>query len=771
MFNSFQFGSGATSLTKFAVNNVEAAVGIDFVNQQYRLADQPVTFADAFIGSSPDLTYSTTGNSTMVNSAGNIVWAPHNLVDYSEDFSQWSGNVGVTLDSSTATDPLGGSTASTYSGFSVGTNSRLSEVFLAARYFRCTFAIWLKGTAGETIELELDTYGAAENEITFTGSWQLETISNDNPTTGRVRIINRSNSADVVSVWGAHVYRSDLGGMAPVPGAATGFETYVPTNGSAVYLPRVGHHVYNGSTWVNEGLLIESEPRTNLLTYSADFSQSSWANPSAGLTLTGSQSSPSGSNTAYAAVPTIGTTGHRIGQSVSMTASTTQTLSVFVKANGYSFVRLRMQGEGSDTGGVAGNTWAIFNLTSPAVSSEGGGLTSASIEDFGDGWYRCSITGTGTTTGTVNQQIYVLDQDYNSAHNNWAGNGTSGVYLWGAQSEVGSAPSSYIPTSGATVTRATQTLDIPPAQFSWPEVEYIGSELVVDNNGNYVGDFNSLTDINSWANDGTSVISILPEDQLFIDRNGSTTQSGHRVATIALSGLTIGKAYRVGVNVVELSNNFNIVVFDNSYSILRENTDSSSTGIQTLTFEATVTDPIIGLSLNTLNATAKVTDVSVREINPVALSFAMEGRMAYADNGLGAGINGGDQQFFRIKQSNTNYILHGLSTSGTRTGQPVAAQRSSNVSGTLISSSGGNNDYAPGVLVPYNVSARHSTTGVQGANEGTATSFTATPVDSVSLADLSNESLEFGVKYMGTIRQFRQWDKDIDETGIEEATN
>jgi hypothetical protein len=41
--------------------------------------------------------------------------------------------------------------------------------------------------------------------------------------------------------------------------------SYVPTTSSAVYLPRRGHHVYNGSAWVNEGLLHESESRTNLI--------------------------------------------------------------------------------------------------------------------------------------------------------------------------------------------------------------------------------------------------------------------------------------------------------------------------------------------------------------------------------------------------------------------------------------------------------------------------------------------------------------------------
>ena len=69
-----------------------------------------------------------------------------------------------------------------------------------------------------------------------------------------------------IFVWGAHLYRSDLGGMVNNPAQSTGFETYVPTASSAVYLPRVGHHIYNGNAWVNEGVLHESEARTNLLT-------------------------------------------------------------------------------------------------------------------------------------------------------------------------------------------------------------------------------------------------------------------------------------------------------------------------------------------------------------------------------------------------------------------------------------------------------------------------------------------------------------------------
>ena len=54
-------------------------------------------------------------------------------------------------------------------------------------------------------------------------------------------------------------YRSDLGGMVNNPDTGTSF---VPTTG---YLPRRGHHIWDGSAWVKAGTLIEPETRTNLL--------------------------------------------------------------------------------------------------------------------------------------------------------------------------------------------------------------------------------------------------------------------------------------------------------------------------------------------------------------------------------------------------------------------------------------------------------------------------------------------------------------------------
>jgi hypothetical protein len=41
-------------------------------------------------------------------------------------------------------------------------------------------------------------------------------------------------------------------------------------------VPRIGHHIYNGSAWVNEGILHESEARTNLMTSSGDLTGTGW---------------------------------------------------------------------------------------------------------------------------------------------------------------------------------------------------------------------------------------------------------------------------------------------------------------------------------------------------------------------------------------------------------------------------------------------------------------------------------------------------------------
>jgi hypothetical protein len=279
-----------------------------------------------------------------------------------------------------------------------------------------------------------------------------------------------SSTADIL-IYGAHLYRSDLGGMAPVPGAEGDFQYYVPTNGNAEYLPRVGHHVFNGSTWVNEGLLIESEVRTNLIQHSEDFT-SVWAKTASTAPPTVTSTGPDGTTSATKLGDSGagGTGAPRIDYGVTVATSTTYTYSVFAKAGDLSDILLYV---GNFTSPA--NNGYYFDLANGTYSAYAGTPPITPLmEDFGNGWYRCSITFTTDavdTSGTL--QIYVAD----GTNLTLPLDNTSNVLIYGAQFEQGQVvngtpvdaptPSSYIPTSGSTVTRGGQSLTVPPAEFGW----------------------------------------------------------------------------------------------------------------------------------------------------------------------------------------------------------------------------------------------------------------------------------------------------------------
>jgi hypothetical protein len=237
------------------------------------------------------------------------------------------------------------------------------------------------------------------------------------------------------------------------------------TNSSGVLVtvgnnvPRTGHHVYNGSAWVNEGILHESEARTNLITHS-DFS-GSWL--STDITLAeASVTAPDGSQDAYSITPNTDS-GEHFAQFNLTGANGTHTDSVYVKANGYTKFMLRPV----HIGATQGNTsLAQFNLTTgEVINYTAGTFASVSIEDVSNGWYRVSWG--FTVTGTVSASQVRLQALNNSGISVFAGDGTSGYYVFAPQREVSPTVSSYIATSGSTATRAAETLTVPAANLPY----------------------------------------------------------------------------------------------------------------------------------------------------------------------------------------------------------------------------------------------------------------------------------------------------------------
>ena len=197
-------------------------------------------------------------------------------------------------------------------------------------------------------------------------------------------------------------------------------------------------------------LLLEGQS-TNLITYSEDFSNAFW-NKTSATVATSTLVSPDGLQGSYKLIPDNGTGGNRsIGNSyTSLTGLHTHTC--FAKKGEYDYLTLRTRN--SPSAGVmfdlANGTLSV-NLTSAVyVSSE--------IENYGNGWYRCSITLDPSQADTVGQLFISMSVGITgSEDNSFDGNGTSGVYIWGSQFENLSYPTSYIPTSGSTVTRIEDT--------------------------------------------------------------------------------------------------------------------------------------------------------------------------------------------------------------------------------------------------------------------------------------------------------------------------
>lgn len=209
---------------------------------------------------------------------------------------------------------------------------------------------------------------------------------------------------------------------------------------------------YDPMTLSCNGLLIE-ESRTNLLTYTESFN--SWSKTNATIT-SDAVASPANTTTADKLVATAVSGIHRVFNTDAGNAvnGATYTLSVYAKKDEYSFLRLVVTGFMSNG--------PVFDLSTGTVSSTGGFV--ATITPAANGFYRCTATFTATSTNLLVAQILAFPT---SSTSDYTGDGISGIYIWGAQFEVGAFPTSYIPNiATGTTTRNADVATIAGTNFS-----------------------------------------------------------------------------------------------------------------------------------------------------------------------------------------------------------------------------------------------------------------------------------------------------------------
>lgn len=396
----------------------------------------------------PRITFSRASTGTYYDGVTHAK-AEENLFTYSQEFgnSKW-GSLGVggvvNVTSNVETAPDGTLTADSL-GFDQIFEAIGQSVWVAG--VPNTFSIWLKVSSGTRVLSIVQNNGTILGTFTVTDTWQRFVLT-ATPSISRVAIQDRNSTGFVdVYAWGAQLEQRDTV-TAYTATTTQPITNYIPVlQSAAAGEARFDHDPVTGES---KGLLIE-EQRTNKQNYSEDLSvttSGAWYYRTRISIQNNAAIAPDGTLTADIVIPssTLGT--HTLlSDTRPINTDNAHTVSFFAKSFGKSKIML------TRSNGTIGFFEAVFDLSSP----------SADMVDVGNGWYRCFRRIAASTGALANITYRFLDDDGSESY---AGDGFTGMAVWGFQVEEGDFPTSYIKTTSAQATRSADSASMTGTNFS-----------------------------------------------------------------------------------------------------------------------------------------------------------------------------------------------------------------------------------------------------------------------------------------------------------------
>ncbi len=344
---------------------------------------------------------------TRVNAAGLVELVPYNLLEYSEQFenSYWVKDSGVSINSNASIAPNGTNTADRLN-LSTGGAVYRSGLVLGTGSF--TLSVWLKGEGSNIGKQVLLEFTNGNSTVTLTGDWQRFTTVGSNASFAAIKR-NTVGQADSVLAWGIQLVEG------------TQALNYLPTT-DRLDIARVDYSLGQAN------LLLEPQ-RTNLAVNSVwsggGVSPTSW-NLNAGSTGTTTPTTSIKTSLATAYRFQVNNQRRYLIQPTPITSGVTYSFSIYVES-----VVDSMQIQ---------NMLNCFAIGSQVFTRNGVTISPADEVQAG---FRYTLTGIASSTATVEFRV---------------GGGVGGadiadVTLSMPQIEVGSFPTSFIPSTSTSVTR------------------------------------------------------------------------------------------------------------------------------------------------------------------------------------------------------------------------------------------------------------------------------------------------------------------------------